>query len=65
MGLAAVVFFLLSESTILGYLLVIYYACPDCLFCYVRYQVEQQGSTSALHCHDHPVHRQCLLLGLV
>ena len=65
MVLAGIVYFLLSESTILGYSAGCHHAGSYRLFCRGRHQVQEQGAAASLHGHDHPVCCQRLFLGLV
>ena len=65
MVLAGIVYFLLSESTILGYLLIAIMVGTHRLFRHCRHQVEEQGAATSIHRHDHPFCRQRLFLGLV
>ncbi len=63
--MAVGVFFLLSESEILGYLLIGYHVGPDRVFHHFRCQERGQSPAAALYRDDHPVRRQRLFLGLV
>ena len=65
MVLAGIVYFLLSESTILGYLLVAIMLGLIAYFVLAGIRSKEQGSAASIHRDAHPVCRQCLFLGFV